>query len=38
MDVLSGRRHGPSSVSGEIRINGHLVNAAQLRKVRTCMV
>lgn len=34
MDVLSGRRHGPSSVSGEIRINGHLVNAAQLRKVR----
>ena len=35
MDVLSGRRHDAAGgVSGEIRINGHCVGAAQLRKVR----
>ncbi|GIL42172.1 hypothetical protein Vafri_236 [Volvox africanus] len=34
MDVLAGRRHGThGGVSGEIRINGHRVGAAQLRKV-----
>ncbi|GFR46198.1 hypothetical protein Agub_g7729, partial [Astrephomene gubernaculifera] len=34
MDVLAGRRHGTAGgVSGEIRINGHRVGAAQLRKV-----